>query len=180
MKTGLKLFVITVISAVLLSLVNYITRPIITANEQAEKEAAMSAVLPGILNPVFSREILTGNTLGVTSYYTVSVQNNIVAYIFYVKGKGDQGDIYVCVGINVNGTVTGLKLVSHNETPGLGTNVDNITFLSQFNDKSGPFNVVRIQTRIPNDIVAVTSATNTSRAVSSAVNEALSFFRGMQ
>jgi electron transport complex protein RnfG len=178
MKTGIRLFLITVIFAVILGAVDYITRPVIEANEQEARETAMSQVLFGIVNPVFSEEVVTGASRGVTSYFTVYVNGNPAAYVFYVDEKGDQGDITVCVGLNADGVVLGVKLIKHEETPGLGSNAENPAFLSQFNGKTGLFTVVKTYKIAPNDIIAVTAATNTSRAVTAAVNEAVRFFNG--
>jgi electron transport complex protein RnfG len=122
-KASYKLLIIAVIAAGVLGLVNHMAGPFIEANEREAKEIAMLQVLNGISDPVFSDEIETGNTQGVISYYIVSSNFiELLGYVVYVEVKGDQGNIVVCVGLNADGVVLGVKLVSHDETPGLGAN----------------------------------------------------------
>ncbi|MCL2703997.1 MAG: FMN-binding protein [Defluviitaleaceae bacterium] len=177
-KTGFRLFIITLTAAAALGAVNYITEPMIDENVREAREAAMEEVLTGIDDPGFSKEFTTGNRYGVVSYYiaTKGSSPNPVGYVVYVDRQGDQGGITVCVGLDAGGVILGVKLVSHEETPGLGANAARPAFLSQFTGREGPFNVVKTRSANPRDIVAVTAATNTSRAVSGAVNDAWVFY----
>jgi electron transport complex protein RnfG len=97
----------------------------------------------------------------------------------FVTTQGDQGLITCAVGLDSGGMTLGVKLVSHNETPGLGANAAKPEFLKQFSDegKQGPFNVVKTQAAGSNQIMAVSSATNTSKGVAEAVNAALEYMK---
>ncbi|MDR1704744.1 MAG: FMN-binding protein [Clostridiales bacterium] len=175
-KTSLKLLAITVIAAALLGAVNSITKPVIAENDKAARELAMAEVLPGLSGVSFSDEIETGNASGVTSYFIASNAGDD-CYVMFVTTQGDQGLMTCAVGIDGEGMILGVKLVSHNETPGLGANAANPEFLVQYADKKGPFTVVKAQAVSSNEIEAVSSATNTSKGVTEAVNAALEFLR---
>jgi len=90
---------------------------------------------------------------------------------------GYSGPIVLLVGVGVDKRITGVKIMEHSDTPGLGANaasptyfVDRskgITFYGQFAGKSvsDPF-------AVKNDIVSITASTITSRAVAAAVKAA--------
>ena len=76
------------------------------------------------------------------------------------------------VGVTADGTVTGISVLSLSETPGLGARATEEgagSFKSQFEGFSGNLAV----TKDGGDIVPITSATITSRAVTSGVKEAV-------
>jgi len=69
----------------------------------------------------------------------------------------------------MEGKITGIKVVKHAETPGLGANAESDKFTNQFIGKEN--NLV-----IKEDIDSLTGATITSRAVTEAVNSATQLF----
>ena len=83
----------------------------------------------------------------------------------------------IMAGVSANGSITGVKIMEHSDTPGLGANaaspsyfVDRakgITFYGQFAGKKAAdhFEVNR-------DVIAITASTVTSEAVSSTVRAA--------
>jgi electron transport complex protein RnfG len=87
------------------------------------------------------------------------------------------GIMRLMAGISASGYITGVKILEHSDTPGLGANaaspkyfVDKakgITFYGQFAGKrtNDPFEV-------KNDVTAITASTITSRAVTQAVKAA--------
>ena len=103
-------------------------------------------------------------------------KREIGGYSKEVTVKGYGGDIKMLVGIDKQGKVKGVKILSMNETPGLGslatseTPMKNkpFTFLGQFIGK-GKKNKLRAK----EDIVAITGATITSQAIADGVKLAL-------
>ncbi len=95
---------------------------------------------------------------------------------FMISTSGYGGEISMMVGISSEGKITGTKILSHSETPGLGAKANNPDFLSQYNKKGGSFNVVKNSPKDENDIVAVSSATTTSKAVTKGINNVLTAF----
>lgn len=82
--------------------------------------------------------------------------------------RGYSGPIEMMVGIDKEGKVTGVKILNHRETPGLGANIVKSRFLNQFIGKS-----LKDPIEPKKDIDAITGATISSRAVCSGVREAL-------
>ena len=79
-------------------------------------------------------------------------------------------------GLDEDGKITGLQILSIDETPGLGMNAKKESWLSQFTGKSGTLSVVKGSASESEQIQAITSATITSKAVTSAVNSAVGFY----
>ena len=80
------------------------------------------------------------------------------------------------VGIDADGRVAGVSIVSHSETASLGANCTREDFRTQFSGAEGTLAVVKDG----GTIEALTGATVTSRAVTSGVNLALEFVKGVQ
>ncbi len=97
-----------------------------------------------------------------------------------IAPDGYGGDIHLLVGIDVNGTVTGVRVTSHRETPGLGDYIDRnkSPWIEQFVGKSlttpaaKHWKVVKDGGRFD----ARAGATITPRAVVKAVKSALDYF----
>lgn len=81
-----------------------------------------------------------------------------------VNGYAKDG-IHLLVGIDAEGAVRGVHILSLGETPGLGTKVDSPAFLEQFLGSNG--------SAAPD---AITGATFSSSGVSTAVNLAMSVY----
>ena len=155
------LFLISAICAVLLGLVNNITRgPIAAANEAATQEA-MQAVLP---SETYELVEYTGDDPLVTAVYSAGD----AGYVVQVAPSGFGGALDIMVGVGADGTCTGVSIISHAETSGLGANATKEDFRSQFVGKT---NVA--VTKDGGDIAALTGATITSRAVCNGVNSAI-------
>jgi len=93
------------------------------------------------------------------------------------SGVGYGGNVRLLVGIDTAGRITGIVIVKHQETPGLGTKAAEPSFLDQFKGKQ--LDAADAVIRVDKDggaIDSVTAATITSRAVAEAATEALQFF----
>ena len=79
------------------------------------------------------------------------------------------------VGVDREKTVTGVKIISMSETPGLGSKAQEPEFNDQFikKDVSKPLKVIKSGIIDENEIVAISGATITSTAVTSGVNAAV-------
>lgn len=108
----------------------------------------------------------------------IDKDGNTVGYVFNVTAKGGYGgDISYSVGLDTFGTVTGISILSIEETPGLGMKAKEETYLNQYVDKSGSF-VVNKDNPSNEDIKidAISGATITSRAMTDGVNGAVVAF----
>lgn len=175
------LFVICLVATLLLAVVNNVTAAKI-AEQTAKTEAeARVAVLPDAKD---FNEVDKDND-GTTDYYEgVDANGETVGYVFNTTGdsKGYGGDISVTVGIAADGKITGIVPGDlSNETPGLGQNAGKAKWQAQFVGESGKLEVVKGDGGAQNDtsdgkINAITSATITSKAVTSSVNAAIEEF----
>ena len=168
-----KLLLICAIVAGLLAGVNSITTPIIAANEQASFEAAMREVLPEASN--FEAVALDGfipAETGVTlSSLYLADNGSYVANAVCSEGYG--GDVSVMIGITPDLKVNQAKIMSMSETPGLGAKANTSEFINQYQGLGTTIAVVKNTVPDGNQIVAISGATITSKAVTKAINTAL-------
>ena len=150
------------ITALLLSGVNALTAEKIAANAEAEKRAAIS----GIFGEGISTELYPEAFDGITELYTVTLNGLPVGYAAQVNPMGFGGEMNVMVGVSADGTVAGVKLISHSETPGLGNRVGEEAHTSKYIGQNGD----------SLSVDAITGSTVSSKALMSGVKTALSVF----
>lgn len=95
------------------------------------------------------------------------------AIVFRRQARGLWGPIHAVVGVDpVARTFLEIRILEHNETPGLGARIEEPWFLRQTAGKSGPFALKSEGTRsaAPTEIDAITGATITSSAVRDLLN----------
>lgn len=181
-KLGLILFIITAIVAALLAVANEATSDIIAQVQEQENNKARQEVLPSAQNfmPLDEKElnsILAENNKIIEIYVGKESDDKIVGYTIKTIAPGYGGDIEIITGISVDGEVTGMKVVSHSETPGLGANSTKPEFKNQFKDKLASSNIYVVKSSPKdNEIQAITGATITSKGVTDGVNLALDVF----
>ena len=170
-KTAVILFLITGIAALILAVVNNFTAPIIAENSAKKQAAAMQNVLK---DAEFSEENLAENVddPDISEIYKAQKDGSVAGYVVMVNPNGYNGAISMVVGIDAEGKVSGIDIISQSETAGLGANCVKDEFKDQFVGKSGEISVVKNDPK-DNEIDAITSATITSKAVTSGVNKAL-------
>ncbi len=98
-----------------------------------------------------------------------------VGGVLYTQGRGYLGPMEVIVGIDPQGKVVEVLLVSHSETPGLWSREADQQFRAQFRGKSGPF-ILKKEDPSGN-LDGVASATYSCRGIIGAVDEALRIFK---
>ena len=168
------LLAICAVVALALAGVNAITKDKIAAVKAEKTAAAISAVLKNGETAVEVPYSTEGNT-NVSKVY-----KNENGYAVEVSPSGFGGAIAMMVGIDNEGKVTGISIISHAETPGLGAvaaaNTDKGTaFRDQF---AGLVSGITIGGG-ENQIDALSGATISSQAIVDGVNEALSCVAGL-
>jgi len=93
--------------------------------ERARKEAIRAVFPHGIDEPKTEKG---GGALPDTFWSAKTANGTIVGYAFEVSEKGYAGDIKFMVGVDTNGNILGLTVLAHNETPGLGSRVNEVAF----------------------------------------------------
>lgn len=175
------LFVICLIVSALLAGTNALTKEPIAANELKKSQEAMSAVCPDAVS--FEGE----KGLEIEVYKALNESGEVIGCAIPVISKGYGGDVQVMVGIAFEGEtaigkVTGVEILSHSETPGLGANATGESFRKEYNQDitASGFSVVKDGTGGGDGrIDAITGATITSNAVTNAVNEAVNIYRSL-
>ena len=156
---------ISLVTALLLGLVNMVTAPQIELNSEKKNAEAMQAVLP-TEDGVYTEVDYTGDDATVQAVY----QAGDTGYVVQVKpATSFSGTFSVMVGVSSDGTCTGISIVETGETSGLGSNASKPDFQAQFVGKTGEVKV----TKDGGDIDALTGATITSRGVCEAVTSAI-------
>lgn len=172
------LFVICLVVSALLAGTNALTKEPIAENELKKAQEAMFAVCPDAAS--FEGE----KGLEIEVYKALDESGEVIGCAVPVTSKGYGGDIQIMVGISSaqGGMVTGVEILSHGETPGLGANATAEDFRNQFKDNPSlhGFSVVKDGTGgVEGKIDAITGATITSNAVTNAVNEALNIYASL-
>ncbi len=117
--------------------------------------------------------------------YRARKNNQNVAVVFSsIAPSGYNGSIHLLVGVNADGTLSGVRVVKHRETPGLGDVVESSrsNWILGFNDKSlsNPNDKGWKVKRDGGVFDQFTGATITPRAVVNAVHDALLYFEKNQ
>jgi electron transport complex protein RnfG len=173
LKLGLILACFSTAACVGLALVYNVTKEIIAQRSQADLENALKDFFPradgftDITGEIPSSE----NTIVFGSQYAVKEGATLLGTAIQASGPSYGGLITVLVGVGADGKIAGVKILEHQDTPGLGANaaspsyfVDKaakLTFYGQFTGKpvTDPFESNQ-------DVAAITASTITSRAVS--------------
>lgn len=188
LKVAGTLTVISLVTAALLGATNKLTEPNITRINEENTKAAIAAVLPSANAQTEKVEIseavaaaASAQSGKVTEAYAVTIDGAAAGYAFKVVAGGSQGDIEMIVGVDADNTVTGVSIVDHAETSGIGTKVmgDEPTTsgtgaLTQFIGKSGAGTLV-----VKSNIDAVSGATVSTKGVTKGVNAALAAAEAM-
>ncbi len=103
-----------------------------------------------------------------------------IGYVVTATDKnGYGGDIQLSVGIQSDGTVTGISILSISETAGLGMNADTPEFKKQYADKKTEQFYVDKDGGEGEQIDSISGATITTRAVTGAVNASLGYYQNV-
>jgi len=165
LRLALTLLVITSVVAAVLAGVNSITKPVIDQLTAQKTQEAIQAVLPGGGEEV---------DFAASSAIVSKVYQGENGYAVEVTPGGFDNTITMMVGVDYDGKVLGISIISHTETAGLGAVAAASTpagesFRGQFVGQSGSVSV----TKDGGSMDAITGATITSRAICDGVNAAL-------
>lgn len=172
MKPTLSLFIICLVTTFCLAFVYGITKDTIV--ERTEKDAEVQRKM--VISQADSFEKLEGwekdDESGLISQvYAAYSGEKLIGYVFNALPKGYGGEIAVTVGVSKTKKITGVKIGSNEETPGLGSKTADDAFTGQYTgmDISSSLKVTTVPARAENEIQAVSGATVSSRAVTQAV-----------
>ena len=149
------LTIVVAISVNALSFTDRLTRDKIEYQKEQKIQSMLFEIFPNMSRYDFEDDI-----------YTIYSNGAKVGYAFLAVGKGYGGDIDILVGLEDETTIKGINIVSHLETPGLGSRVAE----SSFTDKFAGLDIANVALRRDGgQIDAITGSTISSRAVVDAV-----------
>lgn len=174
---GLMLFLFCAVAGLALGLVYENTKNLIADKKLSVQMAAFREVLPG-------RDDAVLEEFPVPEEFAGTLKNLFYAenygYVMTVYGFGYKGDlIEIAVGISLEDEITGVRILSHSETPGLGSNAAKPSFLNQFTGRSALSDLVAVKdgADLDYEIDGLTGATKTTKGVVEAVNFACRYYR---
>jgi len=160
------LTIITALSGYLLAQVYKTTKPAIEKQKKIEEEKVNRGIFPDGV------EFIEKEENGVKYFSVLNSKKEEIGKIFTTSSLGYGGYIKIKVGIDKNGKIKGIKILQHNETPGLGAKITEDKFLSQFKGKTAEELYLK-KDKSEGRIDAITGATISSRAVTDGVRKLL-------
>ena len=121
-------------------------------------------------------------TQATTGVYRARLGGEPVGLIFSpVRSRGYNGTMELAIGIRYDGTLAGVRVLQHRETPGLGDQVhqDNTPWILGFNDRSldnTPIGAWAVA-KDGGDFDHISGATSSQRAVLRAVEHTLNYYQ---
>lgn len=164
-QIAMNLFITCIASGLLLATIYYFTNPIAEEKAKIIEENTMKSLVED------ADEF--AEVSGKEGWFAASKNNETIAYIVPMETEGFSGIIRMLVAVSTDGTVLKYSILSHAETPGLGDKADKEPFKSQFVGKTKEHLVVKKDPSKTEDIVALTGATISSKAITKGVLEAV-------
>ena len=171
---------ITAICVALLAYVNELTKePIAAANAKTLSDA-VQAVVPGFDNdPIAEKKMQEVNGVEY-AVYPASKGGEFIGAAVEASSMGFGGELKILVGFDAEGKINDYSLLSHAETPGLGSKAADWFKKGQKGDIIGmnPGENALTVSKDGGQVDAITASTITSRAFLSAVNAAYAAYAG--
>jgi len=147
-KNSLLLGAFALVTTALLAFTAQLTKERISKAEREAQQQALFEIVPKVNhdNDMLSEIIKVPESawagLGLKSggdiYVARHTDETIAVIIPAVAPDGYSGDIRMIVGINADGTIAGVRIIDHHETPGLGDKIElkKTEWILGFNGKS--------------------------------------------
>ncbi|MGG7177824.1 RnfABCDGE type electron transport complex subunit G [Clostridium paraputrificum] len=176
LKLGAILLLITSIAGFLLGFANDATREAIIENSRISKED-LKLILPAASSIKESK--VEGNESITEVYEALNDGNESVGHVFKITTKGFHGPVDLVIAISKDDKVSGMKVLSHSETPGLGAKITEPKFGSQIKDLpiEEDIEIVKVAPSKDNQVEGVSGASVSSKAVGTAINDVIRFYK---
>jgi len=164
LQIALNLTLAALVSGIIVAGVYFWTAPIAAQQRIIQRDNSMKELVPGVTDfqPVKDH----------AGWFAAMKDGAPVAYVVPGEGIGYGGKIKMLVASDPTGALLGYKILSHNETPGLGDKTTQPKFRNQFVGKKVE-NLEVVKVHEDGKIDAITGVTISSRAVTKAVKESL-------
>ena len=180
-KLAIILTIICCGAALSLAYVYNLTKEPIAYQQSLKKIKAINSVFPG--HESSSEPDTVEMTVGKNKkgedikrkFYVIKKEESVSGVAFEIAASGYGGNIRIMVGVAQDETITGIKIIGHTETPGLGANITKETFYLQFKGKDLKETNWDLK-KNGGDVDQLSGATISSTAVMKAVHDGLNFF----
>lgn len=169
-------------AAVALALVYSATKEPIAEQKLQKLLRSLRSVLPPFDNEIDrdTKELdlgvdARGNPVKKTLYFAKQEGKPVGTAFQMTAPDGYSGDIVILMGVDPEGKITGIEIVSHKETPGLGDKIVKESWRNQFKGKSLTIGRLDVK-KDGGEIDQFSGATISPRAVVKAVKEGLKLY----
>jgi electron transport complex protein RnfG len=177
------LTLIACIAGLILSIVEKATREPIKAQRKAQMVKALKAVLPEFDNSPDTDSIVLengvdkkGNPITITFYRARKADQLVGTAFKVIAGDGYSGNIEVMIGITPDQHLNAIEILTHAETPGLGSKIAETWFKDMFKGKSLDNADWRVK-KDGGEFDQISGATISPRAVVKGIKSGLEFYR---
>jgi Na+-translocating ferredoxin:NAD+ oxidoreductase subunit G len=188
-RNALILFGVLLLGLAILAPINSLTREIVIKREEEEKMRVIGQILPP---EIYDNRLLRDSVKVPPDKDLLHTRNKTVAYRARLQGKpsavimemtapdGYSGNIFLIIAIKEDGAVSGVRVLSHEETPGLGDYIEIVksNWIKQFGNASLR-NTSDLRWEVRKDsgrFDFVARATLSARAIVHAVHRALIYY----
>lgn len=176
-RLGAILLSICLVAALALAVTNDLTIDKILEQRELANQEARQAVLSEATSFESLQEAdlssIIENEAIVKEVYVGLKDGTIIGYVVKSTPTGFGGAVEVTTGIGIDAMIKGVRIGSHQETPGLGANATLPSFFEQYAGMSAAELGVSKTMKSDTEIMAITGATITSRAVTDGVNTSI-------
>lgn len=179
---------VALLASALLALGDLATREMIASNKAEDLKESLSQVIPperhdhDLLDDVLN--VSVRSAIAPRQVYRAHLGGRITALAYGIVGEGYAGPIEAIMGVDAQGRILGIRILSHRETPGLGDKIEHrkSDWILHFNGRSlaDPPPQAWAVKKDGGAFDQLTGATITPRAVVHAVKEGLEFFAAHQ
>ena len=132
-RNAVILFGVLLLGLAILAPINSVTREIVIKREEEEKMRVIGQILPPEL---YDNRLLRDSVKVPPDQELLQTRNRTVAYRARLQGKpsavifemtaldGYSGNIFLIIAVKEDGAVSGVRVLNHNETPGLGDYIE--------------------------------------------------------
>ena len=166
LRLGLILLVFCAVAAGILAYLNTLTAPVIAERKANEEIDTRAELIPGA---VFTQHTSAEGDI----YFTATSAEDstqVLGYTFVCAQKGYSSSVQTMVGVDPDFNILAVKVIDQAETPGLGANCQQASFTGQFKGLALP--KIKVD-KDGGEIVSLSGATITSRAVANSVHDGI-------
>jgi len=166
------------LAALLLVSTEIMTRPVIEQRITEDQNTLLDQVLGG---KVYANEVFkTGHVISFRGsiyhlYDAKNKQGHTIYHVIKGEDEGYSGPIKYLIGVDLNGVIKGVRIVSHTETPGLGDKIElaKSPWILSFNHRSLKNTPLWSVKKDGGDFDQFSGATITPRSVVKGIHQAM-------